>query len=592
MTAGRNVAALVHVDGAHGVDVQTRLTRHARDDPLNAHEGGHPPGASHGSRRGNVRLHHRGGVLPVRDVVHIVDGLEEHAGRGRAAGWGAAAVEVRRDVDGIDLAVLVDADLVLDKHRLTTAVRRHVLLQGHNDGHGLAALVSAERRDCRWRHGVEDLPTEATAAALRLHNDLVGGDTGDGRGAALDHDGRLARTEHLQTAFFRVARRRDVVLCVERLLGPELERVLEHHVGRGERLIHVAHGGQARPDAFREVAVRCNAVCTRENGLAEVAQGDCDDLGGVLSGLRRGAQCDADNLTGEEDLPRAEKLAHRNTACVGRGVQVLGAVEVHEAGNGAGGGEVKRFGVERACRFVDLHNTAVQHFAVWDCVASVDRLAGRLLDALDLGNALCHGVLGGVGLERLRGVREGALDPTLCAQRQRRREAGLEQEEELVEEVQSGGLAESDTAGGYCRGEGVAHRRAEGLEGSLVGHEHPLHCVLYSGDALMRGEDATVRHGWGLRDALRGRVDNGAHRSVDEGVRVNLAECDLIRHELLVLEGPRDRDGDKVLVRHVNAEEGGCVDRLRLLRRAVHDVDRGPESHQHNVQIAREILIL
>lgn len=188
----RRLLSLVHVDlpkPLHRYAQPIRDLTHialGNKQPLRSTE---PTKGSIGHR---IRLANPAPHMDIRDLVAVITvrhGALAH--RSRQVPRPAAVVE-DVEVERLDLAVPVDANLPPAEEGMALARRDHVLLAREHAAHGLARLLGSERDDGRQLDAACLFAAEAAAEALDFHDYFVVGDAESAGGVGLAVDGFIS----------------------------------------------------------------------------------------------------------------------------------------------------------------------------------------------------------------------------------------------------------------------------------------------------------------------------------------------------------------------------------------------------------------
>mmetsp|Transcript_19067 Transcript_19067/g.26507 ORF Transcript_19067/g.26507 Transcript_19067/m.26507 type:complete len:423 (-) Transcript_19067:662-1930(-) len=188
----RRLALLVQILLPEDLSRDVKRPGDVIDGRLRHHQPLRSPEAPEGRVGGHVGLAGeavRSDVRDVVDVVHVEEAAVHHRDREVLA---PPSVGVEPDVEGSQLAVLGEADLVLPDEGMALARGGHVHVAVKHDAHRPSQLLSSDRGRRGVIHGARLLPAEAAPHPLDLAHHLVDGDP-EVVGDALDGGIRVLR---------------------------------------------------------------------------------------------------------------------------------------------------------------------------------------------------------------------------------------------------------------------------------------------------------------------------------------------------------------------------------------------------------------
>ena len=297
LAVGRGVALGVEVAPPQVVRAEPEQRRAAAQDVLD-HE--HPlraPEAAERRLRGLVGARDPAGDPDVGDPVGVVD-VAQRPGEHRLGQVEApAAVGGQRRLEGLDPAVVVEADAPLGVEAVPLAGHGEVLGAVEAQPHRAAGEGGAECRDGGQAVRLHLLAAETPAHAQALHGDLGAAQRQHVGDDLLGLRGVLRAALHEDLAALVDVRESAVGLQVEVLLARELELAAEH-VGRS---------GEAGGDvAALDGGLGALELLSRD-GLPD---GDQGRLGGDPDDHRRGAQPGRLQGLPEHPAHRVAEVAH------------------------------------------------------------------------------------------------------------------------------------------------------------------------------------------------------------------------------------------------------------------------------------------
>eukprot|EP00754_Rhynchopus_humris_P030571 Rhum_TRINITY_DN15280_c0_g1::Rhum_TRINITY_DN15280_c0_g1_i4::g.147401::m.147401 len=568
----RDLVLLVEVGLTHSRGVDAKAKRHRGDDALGAVDAGHPARGTHRRVGRQVRLADLDLDVPRADVVAVVKGTQVRAG----AEADAVRVPTRHHVaqlHSVDDTVLVVPHLVRELPVRPEPHRLHVLALLVHDRHGHTRGVRADRRKLRGPERVGELAAEAAAAALVLHNHVglaLLQHRGDGARRQHGHLGRRVQLHRALCARDSVGRLR---LHVEVVLVAHLPLAGEHDVRLREAGSRVA--GHQRLLGAREEGLLGDAVVGGEDKvLLHVRVRHRDGEGGGRGLGRRRRQGDGDDVAdvqrravGEEEARVVRHILRKHETLVASHLVRHTGVADREAA------DVRR-----------QDGGAVQSVRRQRDVLDVLRLAGRLLQAVDLRDRLVQRPHRLLLVEGLLALRHALLEPRLAAGLQRRGQRRLQRQEELVQVRQAQRLAERHRLRPARRRHELHQRRAQRLELRLVRHAHPDHALLHHRHPRRQRPDPVEHHHRGLDHPARHvRRQHARH----ERLRVDVPLRRPVRQQHVARLRVRHREVLQVAVRQVLRVQ--LPDRQRpLLPAVVHERHQRPHRLQQQRPLRRE----
>ena len=170
----------------------------------------------------------------------------------RAVGDGAgqvgreAAARREHEVDAVDVAVPVEADLVVDDEIMPLAGRDHVVVAVGPDLDGAAMLLRCDRGQCGELVALRLLAAEAAAHAADLDRDGIRGNAKRMRHHVLDFARMLCRGVDRDVMVFARHGQGDLAFEVEMVLPAEVHPALDALRGFLDRRLGVAAGKRQR----------------------------------------------------------------------------------------------------------------------------------------------------------------------------------------------------------------------------------------------------------------------------------------------------------------------------------------------------------
>eukprot|EP00754_Rhynchopus_humris_P030570 Rhum_TRINITY_DN15280_c0_g1::Rhum_TRINITY_DN15280_c0_g1_i3::g.147394::m.147394 len=571
----RDLVLLVEVNLTHGGRLESEVDGHRRDHTLHAEDGGQPARGTHRRVRRQVRLDHGTGHVPRGDVVAVVEGAHVGAQVAAAVG-GHAGADVRLELHDVDATSLVETDSGVAAPPGAGAQRQHVVALLVHDRHGHTGLVRADRRELRRRKRVHQLAAEAAAAALVLQNNVALLQLQHGGDGAL-HEGRhLRRRVHAHAALGLGESVGRLRLHVEVVLRAHLPRVLHHALRLRQLAGNVAHREVVRLLVRVEALRRCgDGVVNRQ-----------DQLLLHVRVRHRHSRCGRDGLGRRRRQGNGDDVADVHGGAVGdegRGV-VRHILRKHKTL--VADDLVRHTSVadRELANLLRDNGRRVQGVRRQRDVLDVLRLAGRLLQAVDLRDRLVQRPHRLLLVEGLLALRHALLEPRLAAGLQRRGQRRLQRQEELVQVRQAQRLAERHRLRPARRRHELHQRRAQRLELRLVRHAHPDHALLHHRHPRRQRPDPVEHHHRGLDHPARHvRRQHARH----ERLRVDVPLRRPVRQQHVARLRVRHREVLQVAVRQVLRVQ--LPDRQRpLLPAVVHERHQRPHRLQQQRPLRRE----
>ncbi len=225
----------VVVELAHLQRVLAQAAGHGVHDLLDGDHSLGPAETAVGGVRGGVGLATvavDGGVTQEVGVVRVEHGaVDDRAGEVRRI----AAIAGQVDLDAVQAAIVVEADVVFDVERVTLAGDLHVLHARQAHLRRTPGVVGDHRAQAGRRRGLGFLAAEAAAHAAHVDDDAVEGNPEDLSHQLLHFGGVLRRAIDDHAAVFAGHYRGNLRLQVEMLLAADVQRALQAMRRAGQR---------------------------------------------------------------------------------------------------------------------------------------------------------------------------------------------------------------------------------------------------------------------------------------------------------------------------------------------------------------------
>ena len=261
---GRDVVASdpIEVSPPHGMDGKTEPACDLLYDGFDRKHGLRPAIASEGSVRHGVGLACKPANTDVGQKVAVVDVAQRAREHGRRVVSHVTAVGRQREVEGENMSLRVETDVIADEERVALAGGAHVVIAWQPQLHRLPRLPSKQRRDPGNDRRLALFAAERAAHPPHLDRDGVERQPEKVRNAMLDFGRMLGRAPHMHVGALARRSERDLPLEIEMVLTAAVQLAGKPMRRAGDRCLHVAADHELRR---RNVAVPRHRLFNRQH---------------------------------------------------------------------------------------------------------------------------------------------------------------------------------------------------------------------------------------------------------------------------------------------------------------------------------------